>query len=170
MENKELELELLVEWMMNQFGTSSSVLSIYWYNYSPEIWNFGNIMVLEMRSKVIFGHPKRPPVPFCDKKFKTKNRSCYNLSGVPLKTDWTTVHLKCLDSIRYPLNEYKTSTKILNCFIYFAQSSILNDNILTDSVAPQLLSLRGLLAEKKTFWYDNVDCTVHPKSNISFQD
>ena len=29
------------------------------------------------------------------------------------RTDWTTVHLKCLDSIRYPLIEYNTSTKIL---------------------------------------------------------
>ena len=40
-------------------------------------------------------------------------RNCCNLSGVPLRTDWTTVHLKCLGSIRYPLYEYKTSTKIL---------------------------------------------------------
>ena len=29
---------------------------------------------------------------------------CCNLSGVPLGTDCTTVHLKCLGSIRYPLN------------------------------------------------------------------
>ena len=33
--------------------------------------------------------------------------------GVPFGIDWTTVHLKCLGSIRYPLNEYTTSTKIL---------------------------------------------------------
>ena len=32
---------------------------------------------------------------------------------MPLGTDWTTVHLNCWGSIRYPLNEYKTSTKIL---------------------------------------------------------
>ena len=33
---------------------------------------------------------------------------------VPLGTDWTTDHLKCLDTMRYPLNEYKTSNKIFN--------------------------------------------------------
>ena len=84
----------------------------------------------EIRSKVIFGRPKWPLAPILWNKFQknescvliwngkihmhaSKKRNCCSLSGVPLGTDWTTVYLKCLGSIRYPLNEYKTSTKIL---------------------------------------------------------
>ena len=45
--------------------------------------------------------------------FVNEKRNCCNLFGVHLGIDWTTVHLKCSGSIRYPLNEYKTSTKFL---------------------------------------------------------